>query len=156
MVSLVLVSEFAVFRLVPCVKAQAETPSTGITFADIPINYTQIWQKINQHSAWDLEWYNATALQWVSVKSDLQIEKAYINETACKISLIFDASQAGNYRLTFAIDVRVREYVTKLDKHQYELTYDDFTIIFDWSDIASISGIIITHGMKEIVGEKYF
>lgn len=117
-------------------------------------DWTGFWQRFRKHAMWDLEWHNGDA--WTSIKSDLSIQRDYPEPNTCKITLVFDASHTADYRLTFAIDARVRTYVAKLDKYQYNLTYDLFSIVFDWSDIMSLPNLQVTHGIKNVAGSDYF
>jgi len=151
-ICLLFVAQFSILQF-PSVKAQE--PQQNLFFDAHP-DWQALWTLFNGHAMWDLEWQKDVSSAWVSVKSDLSIVRDYSKNDTCKITLIFNASQSGNYRLTFAIDARVRNYVTRLDKYQYELDYDDYSIIFDWSDVVSISGLVITHGMKELDGQEYF
>jgi hypothetical protein len=120
------------------------------------MNLTEYWQTLNQHSDWNLEWYNSSLLEWISVKSDLTVQRRYSVPETCKITLLFNASQSGDYRLTFGIDLRVKRYVQKLDQYQYELIYEGVSVIFDWSDVIGIGGLVVTHGVKDIDGNDYF
>jgi len=124
------------------------------TVASLSFDWSIFWQQFKNHSAWDLEWFDG--VNWISIKGDLSIVRAFPNQTTCKITLIFDASHSGNYRLTFAIDEKIRDYVQKIDKFQYELLYDGYSIVFDWSDCAEIVGLVFSHGVKEIDGERFF
>ena len=146
---------------VPEVKAQVKGEETfpiqGTTVATLPkVNWTQFWSEFKKHSAWTLQWYNETSSSWLKVKEALTVQLDYPLEYKCKITLIFDAPYAGDYRLVFGIDYRVREYVERLDKYQYKLSYEGFEVIFDWSDVMSISGLIINHGIKEVKGTDVF
>ena len=123
------------------------------------INWTQFWNLFNAHSVWDLECDNGSG--WKSVKSDLKVTKNYTNDWTCKIGLIFNASQTGNYRLTFAIDLRVKNYTIQLQKYRYLIEYDrnqtfTYRVYFDWSDLASINGLTFTHGVTNINGTDCF
>jgi len=141
------------FIQVTLVKADEQTTNAASFFN---MNLTEYWQTLNQHSAWDLEWYNVSLLEWVSVKSDLTAQRQYVMPDLCKMTLLFNASQTGDYRLTFGIDLRVKRYVQKLDQYQYELTYEGVSVIFDWSDVIGISGLVVTHGVKNVDGNDYF
>jgi Na+-transporting methylmalonyl-CoA/oxaloacetate decarboxylase gamma subunit len=138
-----LVSQLAAFGFVPSVKAQ-ETSSV-VNALGTDTNWTEFWQTFKTYAAWDLEWLDRTI--WRSVKSDLIIVLNYSKPNHCKVSLVFDASHNAAYRLTFVINRVVMDYVQRLDKFQYELTYDDMVLTFDWSDCASISGLVFTHGV---------
>ena len=158
--TIALASLLTVAVLLAVLNPSPPSPSTldfnSHIFFDKSVDWQAVWALFNQHAAWDLEWYNSTSSVWASIKSDLTIQRTYPENDTCKITLIFNASQTGNYRLTFAIDVRVRNYVNRTDKYQYELSYDDYSIIFDWSDVIAISGLQITHGITNIGGEDYF
>jgi hypothetical protein len=117
------------------------------TIGILAFDWVQFWGIFKNHAAWDLEWFDGS--NWVSVKSDLSVVRSFPEPNHCKFKLIFNASHSGSYRLTFAIDKVAREYVKKVDKFQYELTYDDVVISFDWSDCAGISGLQFTHGVKD-------
>ncbi|NVM21664.1 MAG: hypothetical protein HWN68_07785 [Desulfobacterales bacterium] len=157
LVSIFLFSLLTVLPLqIPEVKAQENPSPVGSIVDTLYVDWSRFWQKFNRHALWDLEWYDSSSLEWLSIKSDLQIIRDYPEENICKITLIFDASHSGNYRLTFGIDARVKKYVTKLAQYQYELNYDEFSVVFDWSDVISISGLIITHGIKNVDGKDYF
>jgi len=109
--------------------------------------WSKFWEYFKQYAIWRTEWYDGS--EWVNRDSCMQISWTIANETTIKITLNFTSQEAGSYRFTFAIDDRVKNYVEKTEKYQYELTFRDVSIIFDWSDIASISGLTITHGVKD-------
>ncbi len=110
------------------------------------INWTQFWQTYKQHAQWDLEWYDGS--KWKSIKDDLDAQLSYPEPNKCKVNLVFDASHAGNYRLTHVISKTVREHISRVDKWQYELHYEGIRLTFDWSDCKDISGLQFTHGVK--------
>ena len=138
------------------------------------IKWSYFWQLFNQYSDWDLEYNNGDG--WISCKDALTIIKEhpqyepfsgiYDEDTSrYKITLDFTAPYTANYRLTFVVDVRVKEYIEKVGQYQYEINYkvgehngedEIYTVLFDWSDIASIPGIVITHGVTEINGKDCF
>ena len=147
----------------------APANSFGIKKASF-IKWNYFWQLFNQHSDWDLEYNDGSG--WISCKEDLTIIKVHPADdegvediSQEKITLDFTASHTADYRLTFAIDSRVKDYVVKLDEYKYELNYkvgehegedEIYSVFFDWSDIVEIPGIIISHGMTEIEGQNYF
>ncbi len=112
-----------------------------------PINWPLFWQTYKQYALWDLEWFDGS--EWVSVKEDLAVQLSYPEPNKCKVNLVFDASHAGNYRLTHAVDKVVREHISRVDRWQYELTYDDISLVFDWSDCKDIPGLQFSHGIKD-------
>ena len=79
------------------------------------INWPSFWQKYKKYALWDLEWYDGSS--WVSVKEDMTAELSYPEPNRCKVNLVFDASHAGDYRLTHAINKVVREYITRVDEN---------------------------------------
>lgn len=111
-------------------------------------DWSLFWQKFNALSSWNLEYYDTSTSTWVSCKSDLQIVRDYPTPNQVKLTLVFDASHNAAYRLTFGINKAVREYVTKLDSYQYELNYENYSLVWDWSDAISIPGLVFTHGLQ--------
>ena len=147
----------------------APANSIGIKDASF-IKWSYFWNLFNTHSDWNLEYNEGSG--WISCKEDLVITKEHpIDEDEVediskeKITLDFTASHTADYRLTFGIDTRVKDYVEKVDEYKYELNYkvgehngedEIYSVFFDWSDIASIPGIILSHGIKEVEGKDYF
>jgi len=120
----------------------------------VQMNWTRFWQVFNKHSTWDLEVNMGGG--WFSVKADLKVIKSYVNESVCKISLDFTSSYAGDYRLTFAIDKRVENYVYKAAQMRYVLEYADYSVFFDWSDMKSIPQLQFSHGVTQLGGQDVF
>lgn len=131
------------------------------------INWTYFWHLFNSYSDWNLEYNNGSG--WISSKSSLQIIKNYtvlINEsyvpvdkslaTTCKITLNFTSPYFADYRLTFGINLNVKNYTYKENNWKYIISYGNYTIFFDWSDIKDIPTLIISHGIKLIEGKSYF
>jgi len=140
---------------VPTVKSQ-ETGSFGnstvpeIAFA----NWTRFWNLFNAHTGWNLEYNNGSG--WNNIKSDLQITKNYTEVWNCKITLNFTASYTADYRLTFGIDLDVKNYTHKEGSWNYTISYKNYTVYFDWSDIKEIPNLQISHGIKPVGDESYF
>lgn len=166
---LVLTLIFGWFQFVPQVKAQESGGSFGDpTVPDIAfVNWTRFWSLFNTHSAWDLEYNDGTG--WISIKSDLQIIKNYtrwtlagyvpVNKTEatdCKITLNFTASYTADYRLTFGIDLNVKNYTHKESSWNYTLSYKNYTVVFDWSDIKDLPLDYVGHGIKPVGDESWF
>lgn len=134
-------------------------------------NWTRFWQLFNAHTDWDLE-YNAGA-GWIGDKSSLQIIKNYTmavwlgdnitwvscdrsEASRCKITLNFTAGQTADYRLTFAIDLDVKNYTYKTGAWNYTLSYQNYTVFFDWSDLRDLPLDSVTHGILPIDDESWF
>lgn len=130
---------------------QIQYPQTGVetqAVTQLPKqNWTAFWPAFNKVSDWDLQYYNGTA--WVSKKSLLQVIKTFKNESAVKIALNFTSSLAGSYRLLFAINTIVKSYVDRTSNYFFNLTYEGYSIGFDWSDLKSISGLQINKGITD-------
>jgi len=110
------------------------------------------WFLFKAYAEWDLEWFNGAS--WVSRKSALQIVRDYPNASRCKITMIFTSVEAGDYRLTFLVSRAVKRYVNKTSNWQYELHYEDVTLVFDWSDMKDIGGLQFSHGILD--GDFWF
>lgn len=128
----------------PIVEARETSPIDAVGSA---INWPEFWKVFRTYAVWNLEWLDGTT--WRSALSDLTINITYLKPNHCKISIVFDASHYADYRLTFAINRIVRDYIERIDNFQYELTYDDVVITFDWSDCSSINGLMFTHGIRD-------
>lgn len=140
------------------------SPSTFGEIGNSFVNWPQFWGLFNQYSAWDLE-YN-TGPGWISDKSQLEVYKNYTNQeglprpknesSRVKITLNFTAQYNADYRLTFGIDVKIKNYLHVQGQYNYSIEYQDYTCFFDWTDIKDVPTLIITHGVKLIDGENYF
>jgi len=122
------------------------------------ISWNKFWSKFKNHSGWDLEYNNGSG--WKSCKQNLTIIRNYTSNNSCKITLDFVAPYTADYRLTLGIDYALKKYFHKIDKYYYNLSYEKwnetFNVTFNFSDIASIPDIIITHGVKNVSGKQYF
>ena len=127
-------------------KPIVDSADVALEWHEPTMNWTLFWETFKQHSVWDLEYRNGTL--WSSVKHDLQVTRQYLEDKHCKITLNFTASHTADYRLTFGIDYRVKNYTAKLDKWQYQVVYENMTVTFDWFDVAVLPNLVITHGVK--------
>lgn len=124
---------------IPIVTYDPGSPETS------SMDWPLFWATFKNYADWGLEWYDGA--QWVETNEDLTVIRDYPEPNHVKVTLVFDASHAGDYRLTFAIDKVVKKHVTKLAQYQYSLEYDNMSLTFDWSDAIGIPGIIFTHGV---------
>jgi len=137
------------------VKASPDSIVTPSIVDTLPTPvWSSFWQNLRAYAKWDLEWNGCAG--WVSVKSDLQIVRDYPQQNKCKITLIFDASNTGDYRLTFGVEKHVLKYVHKVGTYNYTLEYDKYILTFDWSDVLGIPNLQISHGIKKIGGDEWF
>ena len=125
-------------------KLIVDSADVALEWHEPTMNWTLFWQTFKQHSIWDLEYRVLT--QWISVKQDLNVTRQ-CSEGSCKLTLNFTASRTADYRLTFGIDYRVKNYTQKLGEYQYQITYENMTLTFDWSDVATIPNLAISHGV---------
>ena len=95
------------------VEASEPTPRKSVEYDPGPIDYSYFWNLFNEYAQWDLEWFND--LNWISVKEDMKISRVYPSPNRVKLTLKFNATHEGDYRLTFAVDKIVRNYITKID-----------------------------------------
>ena len=138
-------------------QGQAQDPqgeSGSFGYVPPPVNYTAFWSLFNQYSAWDLE--ANTGSGWFSVKQDLTVDRNYTDPGTCKITLIFSASYSGDYRLTFGIDLRVRNYTYRVNRTTYFLEYQNHTVYFDFSDLLEVPQLQFSHGVKDVEGKDVF
>lgn len=138
-------------------EARAQDPQGepgGFGYIPPKANYTAFWSLFNKYSSWDLE--ANTGSGWFSVKQDLTIEKNYTDPETCKITLIFEASYSGDYRLTFGIDLRVKNYTYRESLTRYSLEYQNYTAFFDFSDLLEVPQLQFSHGVTEVDGKDVF
>lgn len=105
------------------------------------------WLTFIKHASWSLE--GDVGAGWEDANDYLTILREYRTERTCKITLIFDAPLDGNYRFTFAIDKRAKQYFHKAGALNYTLIYEGYGVIFDWSDMLEIPGIVLSHGLTD-------
>ena len=130
--------------MIPHVQADNPKPSLIDT---VTYDWPKFWQTFKTYSAWETEWFNGET--WINHDSCMQIIRDYPEPNHVKITLNFTSEEPGSYRFTFAIDKRVKDYVEKISNWRYELTYEGFTVVFDWSDIKEIPNLIVSHGVQD-------
>lgn len=160
---------------IPEVKAQESSGSFGNSEITV-YNWTKFWSLFNAHTMWDLEYNNGSG--WISDKSQLQIIKNYTKRVtvfknathdeielwatnkseadSCKITLNFTALYLADYRLTFGIDLDVKNYTHKEGSWNYTLTYKNHMVYFDWTDIKELPLDSVQHGVKPVGDDRYF
>lgn len=134
----------------------------GQIYAAPTFNWAKYWSVFKKHALWSLEGWNPSSEQWKYCNNSLTVEVTDVGDNGRKLNLVFDAPApvTTDYRLTLAIDYKVKQYVHNVDKYTYNLSFEvhneSFNVSYNFSDIASIPGVIITHGVKEIDGCDYF
>ncbi len=126
------------------------------------INMSYFWKFFNRYNSWYLEAWDIVNNSWIDVSEYLYINRSRSeNNQFEKISLEFTAPLTTDYRLTFVIDRPIKEFINRSDQYEYVLTYnvsenEEYSTFFNFSDIASIPGVIISHGIENINGVKKF
>jgi len=126
-------------------------------------NWSKFWKVFKNHALWKLEAWHPVQEQWVNATSLLNINRNYTSNNSCKIGLNFTTPDNGvttDWRFTLGIDYKVKNYINKSSNYEYVLSYEvwgePFNVTFNWSDMLQYSGLIFSHGIKNISGNKYF
>lgn len=138
---LLCITIFSLLSILPAFSPDPEGP------VNIPLGPAPLWSKINKVCIWDLEYLDGET--WRSRKELLEIGRAYPENNTCKITLNFTSDGAGSYRLTLAIKEKVLDHINKTGSFQYELTFMNYSLIFDWSDLKNIPGLKFKHGLQD-------
>ena len=131
-------------------------------FVKPQFNWDAFWNTFEKHALWSLEAWDPSTEQWIYFNDSLTINIDAISENSRKLTLIFDAPApiTTDYHLTLDIDYLVKEYVHKADDYSYNLSFDadgeEFSVSYDFSDIASIPGVITTNSVKKVNGKDSF
>jgi hypothetical protein len=127
------------------------------------LNHTKFWQVLKKHVFWNLEVRNPTTGEWINQTQLLNINRNYTNNNTCKISMNFttlDNGQNLDWRITLAIDEKVKQYLNKSGDYEYTLSFKKnnwgFNLTYNWSDMLNYSGLIFKHGVKNVSGNQYF
>lgn len=128
--------------MIPPVPAQ----STMQIFEMAPTepDWSNFWSKFRMYVEWSFERDEGNG--WVKSQG-LKIIRAYPQPNTCKIRLIFNAPSKADYRLTVALKKKVLKYISKVEQFHYVLQYNEFKLVFDWSDLKEIPGLIFNHGI---------
>ena len=138
-------------------------PEPYTIFQAPQLNWTKFWQVFKNHASWKLEAKHPVSGEWIDSTDLLTIKRNYTSDNNCKIGLQFTTPDNGyslDWRFTLGIDYKVKQYVNKSGEHEYTLTYESFnnsfSVVFNWSDMLQYSGLIFSHGVKNIDGSDYF
>ena len=100
--------------------------------------------------------------KWIDVTDYLDVVRdRNIDNQFEKISLEFTAPMTTDYRLTYIIDRPLKDFVNRSDQYEYQLTFSvgnnkEYITFFDFSDIASLPDVILSHGVDNINGNDKF
>jgi hypothetical protein len=126
------------------------------------VNMSYFWKFFNRYNSWRLEAWDVENNSWMNASKYMNIIRSRSeNNQFEKISIEFTAPLTTDYRLTFVIDRPVIEFINRSDQYEYELTYtisenEEYSTFFNFSDIASIPGVIISHGIENMNGVNTF
>lgn len=116
------------------------------------INWSYFKQLFNQYCDWELEYKRYSYSEWTNGNEYMTIEKTWNESGFWKFNLIFDVPvHIYSARFTFACDMVVLNYVER-EGYEVWLNYsanetEKYSMLFNWSDIASIPNLIITKGI---------
>ncbi len=115
------------------------------------VNWSYFKQLFNSHTDWILEYKRYENSEWTEGNQYLTINKTWNTSGGFwKISLEFDVPiDIYSARFTFGCDLVVLDYVER-EGYEVWLNYsanatENYSVMFNWSDIASIPGLVITH-----------
>jgi len=117
------------------------------------INWTYFRNLFQQHTNWILEYKRYSTDPWTNGNQYLTIDRQWNDSGYWKYDLILDVPvHVYSARFTFGIDVPCIKYVER-SGYEVWLNYsvDDnetYSCMFNWSDLASIPNIVITHGQS--------
>jgi len=115
------------------------------------VNWSYFKQLFLAHTDWMLEYKRYSYSSWTDGLDYLTIERTW-NETGFwKFNLILDVPvDIYSARFTFGIDLQCLQYVER-EGYEVWINYtanatEAYSVMFNWSDIASIPGLVITKG----------
>ena len=118
------------------------------------VNWSHFKKLFNEHTNWLLEYKRYSYSEWTNGNQYLTINKTWNESGFWKFNLILDVPvNVYSARFTFGCDLQVLDYVER-EGYEIWLNYsanmtEIYSMKFNWSDIASIPGIIITHGKTD-------
>ena len=126
------------------------------------VNTSYFWNFFDNYNNWYLESWDSQKNMWVDVSNHLNVvhNKSSDNQFE-KISLEFKAPKTTDYKVTFLIDTPLKRFVNNSNQFDYELVYqveddEEYTTHFNFSDMASIPGVILNHGVNNNNGSDIF
>lgn len=130
---------------VPGVKAAAQADSITKTFQVLASqqDWSQFWTAFRSHVEWSFERNEGAG--WIET-SGLTINRVYPEPNKVKIALVFDAPVTADYRLTVAFNKTLLNYIHGTNSFNYTLQYGEYEVVFDWSDLKDVNGLVFNHG----------
>ncbi|GAH06120.1 unnamed protein product, partial [marine sediment metagenome] len=115
------------------------------------VNWSYFKQLFLKHTDWMLEYKRYDYSEWMDDSDYLTIERSWNDTGYWKFNLILDVPvDIYSARFTFGIDISCLQYVER-SGHEIWLNYtanitETYSVMFNWSDIASIPNLVITKG----------
>jgi len=115
------------------------------------INWSYFKSLFLAHTDWMLEYKRYSYSSWTDGDQYLTIERTWNDSGFWKFNLILDVPvNVYSARFTFGIDLPCLQYIER-DGYEIWINYsanatEDYSVMFNWSDIASIPNIVISKG----------
>ena len=118
------------------------------------VNWTYFKQLFLAHTDWMLEYKRYEYSSWTDGTEYLTIERTWNDTGFWKFNLILDVPvHVYSARFMFGVDLPVLDYIER-DGYEVWINYtanatEQYSVMFNWSDIASIPGLVITKGVQD-------
>lgn len=132
-----------------------ELPEDSMGMPDMKfVNWSYFRQLFLAHTDWMLEYKRYSYSSWTDGSQYLTIERTWHDSGFWKFNLILDVPvYVYSVRFTFGVDLPVLDYV---ERSGYEVwvnytanATETYSVMFNWSDIASIPNLVITKGVQD-------
>lgn len=135
----------------PYLYYYAPDNSFGMTTCKF-VNWTYFKEYFTDNTFWKLEYKRFSYSEWTDGNQYFGVQKTWNDDGYWKINLTLNAPvDIYSGRFTFACNLTVLDYINKSD-YEIWLTLpadatNNYTVLFNWSDIAQIEGLEITKGI---------
>lgn len=146
---LIIVTLFISPLLVSTVSAYSDVVPDFSSVKDV--HWQRIWRYLNKKIFWQLQYRHPVQNKWYVASDYMTIHRTYPTDQSVKIALEFTAPYAGDYRLIFALKKQLLQYV-QVSEYAFNLTYREYQLLFDFSDLMEISGVTRNFGVTTIQG----
>lgn len=136
-----------------------DTPPDSFGVSKIKVvNWDHFKDLFLAHTDWMLEYKRYESSSWTDGLDYLTIERSWNDAGFWKFNLILDVPvDIYSARFTFGIDIPALDYIER-DGYEVWINYtanatEIYSVLFNWSDIAGIPGVVITKG---ILGDLFW
>jgi len=118
------------------------------------VNWSYFKQLFLAHTDWMLEYKRYSYSSWTDGNQYMTINRTWNDTGFWKFNLIFDVPvDVYSARFTFGCDLPVLQYVER-SGYEVWINYtanatETYSCMFNWSDIASIPGLVITKDVQD-------